>query len=75
MKYLFKLVLLLGLEPRLTANLASRAYKTRRATLHYRSEMVPSVGIAPTYSVLQTGANLSQLTWHWRALKDSNLRP
>jgi|APGre2960657404_1045060.scaffolds.fasta_scaffold14321_2 hypothetical protein len=25
--------------------------------------MVPSVGIAPTYQVLQTCANLSQLTW------------
>ena len=30
------MVLLLGLEPRLTANLANRAYKARRATLHYR---------------------------------------
>jgi hypothetical protein len=26
-------------------------------------KLVPSVGIAPTYQVLQTCANLSQLTW------------
>jgi hypothetical protein len=34
-----QLVLLLGLEPRLTANLANRDYKSRRATLHYRSNI------------------------------------
>ena len=26
-------------------------------------QVVPSVGIAPTYRVLQTRTNLSQLTW------------
>ena len=41
------MVLPLGLEPRLTSHLENRDYKSRRATLHYRSKLVPRRGLEP----------------------------